>query len=348
MLLTTTLLRNNGWMLRCKKGLTSTMLKRHCLTSQVDSHVNPNCYSDISAALLEIIQFLMQNTFPSFVRRSMLRNSGRAKALILTSCRTVSWWWLTVGSVARNTVVGLNIGSPTFGDKDRTFSGGWCVQMVAAHRSRAEVDSGRMSQHEWLGNSKTDDMACSGASRYAVTPGDVYAHGAAWDKATDLAHFLFEAGLHICSSCERQSDSKSADVDDGGVAAPVARARLQVTYHEMVWALDRWRCSRCQRYARNEFTPAAVRRTVCMPLLGTARGAAPSLPRVHTSHKLRRSGPITWCTVCGAYSCNRSFAWRQSCPGSRPSDTRLQRLRQMVRGRHPISGAWLLDAPQLV
>ena len=58
------------------------------------------------------------------------------------------------------------------------------------------------------------------------------------------------------------------------------------------------------------------------------------------------TGPITWCTLCGAYSSNRSFALRQSCPGSCPSDTSLQRLRQLVRGRHPITGAWLLDAPQ--
>ena len=48
---------------------------------------------------------------------------------------------------------------------------------------------------------------------------------------------------------------------------------------------------------------------------GAARGATPSLPRVHLSHKVR-SGPITWCPMCGAYSLNRSFALRQCCPGS--------------------------------
>ena len=54
----------------------------------------------------------------------------------------------------------------------------------------------------------------AGASRYAVAPGDVYLHGAAWDKATDLAHFLSVAGLYISSSGEWQSDSKNAHVDD--------------------------------------------------------------------------------------------------------------------------------------
>ena len=51
-----------------------------------------------------------------------------------------------------------------------------------------------------VSNSKADEMARSGATRYAVAPGDVYAHRAAWDKATDLVHFLTEAPLYICTS----------------------------------------------------------------------------------------------------------------------------------------------------
>ena len=61
---------------------------------------------------------------------------------------------------------------------------------MAAHRSRAEVDSGRLSHHAWLGNSKADEMTRSGATRYAEAPGDVYAHGAAWDKAAEFGPFL--------------------------------------------------------------------------------------------------------------------------------------------------------------
>ena len=41
---------------------------------------------------------------------------------------------------------------------------------------------------------------------------------------------------------------------------------------------------------------------------------------------------------------DRSIALRQSCPGSCSSDTRSQRLRHLVIGRHPITGAWLLHA----
>ena len=54
-------------------------------------------------------------------------------------------------------------------------------------------------------------MARCGATRYVVAPGDVYAHGAAWDKATNLAHFLTEAVLYICSSGEWSADTKSPD-----------------------------------------------------------------------------------------------------------------------------------------
>ena len=62
---------------------------------------------------------------------------------------------------------------------DRKFGSRWRLQKVAALQSRADVDSGRLSHHAWSGNSKAEEMA----------PGDVYAHGAAWDKATDLAIF---------------------------------------------------------------------------------------------------------------------------------------------------------------
>ena len=154
---------------------------------------------------------------------------------------------------------------------------------------------------------------------YAVAPGDVYAHGAAWDKATDLAHFLTEAALYICSSGEWSADTKSADELEVCDVVLVARARLWVTFHEIAWTIDRWRCSRCQRFARNKLTLAALKRTACVPLYGAARGSAPLIPRVHTSRRVRRSGPITWCTMCGAYSSNRSFALRQCCPGTCPS-----------------------------
>ena len=185
----------------------------------------------------------------------------------------------------------------SFAMSDRKFGSRWRVQKVAAHQSRAEVDSVRLSHHEWFGKSK--------------------------------------AALYTCSSGEWFSVAKSAEDVKFRDVAPVARARLQVTFHEIAWALDRWRCSRCQRYA-----------TACVPPFGAARGATTTLPRVHLSDNVRRSWPITWCTMCGAYSSNRSFALRQSCPGSCPSDTRSQRLRQLVVDRHPITGAWLLGATQ--
>ena len=46
----------------------------------------------------------------------------------------------------------------------------------------------------------------------------------------------------------------------------MARARLKITFRETARALDRWRCSRCQRYARNKLTLTALKRTACEPL----------------------------------------------------------------------------------
>ena len=156
----------------------------------------------------------MQNTVLSFARRSMPHVSGRMTALYFASCQIVNWWW-TVGRGEGSIVAGLNTGSLTSGDKSfqcwtRKSDSRWRVQEVAAHQSRTEVDSGRLSHHAWLGNSKADEMNRSSATRHAVAPGDVYAHGAAWDKATDLAHCLTEAALYICSSGEWWADTKSA------------------------------------------------------------------------------------------------------------------------------------------
>ena len=56
---------------------------------------------------------------------------------------------------------------PVFDLLDRKFAGRWQVQKDAAHRPRAEVESGQMSHHYWLGNSKADATARNGVSKYA-------------------------------------------------------------------------------------------------------------------------------------------------------------------------------------
>ena len=161
--------------------------------------------------------------------------------------------------MARNTAVGLNVGSPTSGDKSLIC---WTESLRAVGKCRGLLRIDRVPKWNQAvcltmsgeGSSKADAMARSGASKYAVAPGDVHAHVAAWDKATDLAHFLSEAGLYICSSGEWPSVSMCADADGEHELAPVPRPRRQVTFHEIEWAVDRWRCTRCQRYARNRST----------------------------------------------------------------------------------------------
>ena len=116
---------------------------------------------------------------------------------------------------------------------------------------------------------------------------------AAWDKATDLAQFLSEAALYICSSGEWSSDAKSAEDVETRDVALVARARLQVTFHEIAWALE----SLAMFSMPTNMLPTiqrwrALRRRACVPLFGAALGATPSLPRVHLSRS-------RWCTMCG-------------------------------------------------
>ena len=86
---------------------------------------------------------------------------------------------------------------------------------------------------------------------------------------------LTEAALYICSSGEWSADTKSADELEVRDVVPVARARLQVPFHETPWTIDRWRCSRCQRFARNKLTLSALGKDgLCTTVWCCARGCS--------------------------------------------------------------------------
>ena len=107
-------------------------------------------------------------------------------------------------------------------------------------------------------------------------------------RRLNLAHFLTEAALYICSSCEWSADTKSADELEVRDVVLVARARLQVTFREIAWTVDRWRCSRCQRFPRNKLTLAALEgRPVyhCMVL------------RARLLHQIRECTRLTVCST---------------------------------------------------
>ena len=93
------------------------------------------------------------------------------------------------------------------------FGSRWRVQKVAAHQSRVEVDSGRLSRHEWLDNSKL--MKWLAAARL----------GMRWPQVMSTPK-----ALYICSSGEWSPDAEGAEDVEIRDVAPVARARLQVTF----------------------------------------------------------------------------------------------------------------------
>ena len=104
--------------------------------------------------------------------------------LYFASCQVVNWW-LTAGKrkavlLRGSTLVRRHLETGLFNFRQE-IRYSLAVQKVGAHQSRAEVDSGRLPHHAWLGNSKADELTL-----YAVAPGDVHAHGPAWDKATIL------------------------------------------------------------------------------------------------------------------------------------------------------------------
>ena len=146
---------------------------------------------------------------------------------------------------------------------------------------------------------------------------------------------LSEASLYICSSGEWSADAKSADEVEVRDVVLVARARLQVMFHEFAWPLidgdapdandmlatsQRWRHSkgRLAYHCLVLFEGLLHHFRECTRLTGVC------------VQDRSRGAPCA-----GAYSSNRSFALRQRCPGTCPSDTRSQRLRQLVIGPPP-------------
>ena len=91
--------------------------------------------------------------------------------------------------------------------------------------------------------------------------------GAAWNKATDLAHFLTEAASYICSSGEWSADTVMLFL------WLVLGSRSRFT--KLRGTIDRWRCSRCQRFARNKLTLAALKKDgLCRTVWCRARGCS--------------------------------------------------------------------------
>ena len=110
-------------------------------------------------------------------------------------------------------------------------------------------------------------------------------------------------------------------------------------FTKVAGALDRWRCSRCQRCARNNSTLLALRRTACEPLFGAGR-----------LHRFREctvsQGSAFWADHVVHHVWGIQLKPQLCAASTLHRIMRSQRLRQLVIGRHPITGAWLLDATQ--
>ena len=129
-----------------------------------------------------------------------------------------------------------------------------------------------------------------------------------------LGILLSEADLYICSSGEWSADAKSADEVEVRAVAPVARARFQVTFHEIAWALNRLAILPMTTMCSQPVNVGGTqKRTACIPPFGAARGA-PSLPRVHSSHRIfgvqdrSRGAPCAGLQLCAASMLPRNMS----------------------------------------
>ena len=110
------------------------------------------------------------------------------------------------------------------------------------------------------------------------------------------------------------------DVDTG---ASRVRLRLRPARHSARLIGGRLRCAVCFRSA---LTSTVLAQLPCRFPAADER-----------AHALRVVCGILFCSVCGAYSSNRTRALHGRCP-KEASGSRATSLRRLLRGRHPKSG----------
>ena len=204
----------------------------------------------------------------------MLRVSGTTTALIFASCRIVNWW-LTAGSAEGSFVAGLNMGSPTSGEKSLQYWAGSSVLVGVCRRWRL-TNRGL----KWI------QAVCLTMSGQAIP------RLMKWLAAARLGMRWHQV---MSTPVERRGTRRlmwpiscpwllftSARLESGRPTPKVLKMWRFVMlllllvldsssrFTKVAWALDRWRCSRCQRYARNNSTLATLRRTACVPLFGAS------------------------------------------------------------------------------
>ena len=186
------------------------------------------------------------------------------------------------------------------------------------HATDADVQSGRSSPFQKKGNEHADHFAGRGVDiALGMSPNDRSL--AAYKEAIRWYRWLAQ----LCNNWPNDVDPKSqlrAGAIDGGLVpvAPLAAEPVGST--------------------------GADGGCVAGAAIAVAAGSADALDNIvqskklHSSHSMRLTGDMLWCSNCGCYGQTRFKALKKVCRGNATASARVGQLARLRLGRHPATG----------
>ena len=223
---------------------------------------------------------------------------------------------------------------------------GLLFKKCKGHATQADVDAGRSTAFLRAGNDHADHYAGAGVD-IALQQCPNYEHISQYKEATSWYKWL----AHLADSLPRDTQlvQPRAVVEAG--AAPARRPRRPTWRdwqphaarpHALVEECGRIVCRACSRYASTNSSAACRRSLVVSPCEGplAAKAAEANQRRQtgtgHHGHCLLRSGPVTWCNICGRYATKKVQALEAPCDGPPVGyGGREVSLRRLRASKHP-------------
>jgi len=199
-----------------------------------------------------------------------------------------------------------------------------CIRWVPAHQTAEDVQQGRISHDDWVGNMHADEAAKKGAAMHRVPDTQCQLYLRSLERNVSIIKFL--AGVHGFAVSSQiwnpaivvQKPVKPPPVPQLIVIRHELRSEGQVTF-----------CSRCRRHGSNL---AQVKAFVAAPCVSFLPGAG-EVSKVHGSHQLFVSAGVVWCLRCGRYAAKSAKGLASPC--SQPAKWGLYCIARFKKGLHP-------------
>ena len=179
------------------------------------------------------------------------------------------------------------------------------VRWVKSHMTAKDVEKGKITYEDWVGNAKADKTAKKGAQQHGIPGGiEKYYHK---ELAVAIAWLRYLVGVHGCclkegkwaaEEWEERVERKESGSNLGG---------LKLTPHDfrpIKNKMGAYFCVNCRMHA-TECGMQRAMRLPCVPFLGEG-----GEQHTHPSHRIMRVSEVPhiyWCDRCGGLSCKQTF-----------------------------------------